>query len=194
MSARQPISAELVRNFVLASHANIEQVKAFYENESGLVRASLDWGEGDWECSLEAAGHMGNTDIAQFLLSKGAPQTVFCAAMLGNVELVRAFVDSDPKVIHQPGVHRISLIYHAALSGKVEIADLLEQCGSPSGKDQALHAAIRFEHVEMVEWLLTHGVTDVNMLNFQKQTPLSAAVEKGYSKIAGMLRDSGGHE
>ena len=191
MSERVPINPDLVKDFVIASHAKLEKVESLEKEEPGLVRASLDWGEGDWESGLEAAGHMGNTDIALFLLDRGAPMTVFCAAMLGETSLVRAFLETDPEMSQRSGVHKISLIYHVAISGKVEMAELLS---SPSDCDQALHAGVKFGHEEMVAWLLDHGADDVNVPNFQKQTPLAAALERGHDQIANLLRENGGHE
>ncbi len=191
MSERRPIAPDLVKEFVLAAHGKPDRVRALYDGDPGLLRASMDWGEGDWECGLEAAGHIGNQEIAEFLLAKGAPMTVFSAAMLGRAELVKAFVDADPETSRRPGVHGISLMYHVALSGKVEIAELL-LTESP-GCDEALHAGVRFGHAEMVAWLLEYA-TDVNVVNFQGLTPLSAAIERNESKIAELLRAKGGRE
>lgn len=160
MSDKNPIDPNLVKEFVLASHASLEKVEALLNKEPGLVRASMDWREGDWECGLEAAGHIGNRDLARFLLANGAPMTIFCAAMLGETDLVGAFLDSDPETAHRPGVHGISLMYHVALSGKVEIADLLLP-HAPPGCDGAIHGAIRFGHTNMVVRLIEHGVDDV---------------------------------
>jgi ankyrin repeat protein len=191
VSDRIPISPDLVKDFVLASHGRLDKVRELQKEEPGLVRASMDWGEGDWESGLEAAGHVGNKDIAQLLLDNDAPMTVFCAAMLGETNLIKAFLGSDPDISRRPGVHKISLMYHVALSGKVEIAELFS---SPPGCDEALHASIRFGHTEMVAWLLDNGANDVNILNFQEKTPLAAALEGEHEKIADLLRANGAHE
>ena len=192
MNDRVPIDAELVREFVVASHAQLEKVTLLSDEEPGLVRASIDWGEGDWECGLEAASHMGNRDIALLLLEKGAAMTVFSAAMLGETKLVRAFLQSDPALASRPGVHGISLIYHVAYSGKVEMAELLPP--EPPGRSDALHAAVRFGHKEMVAWLLENGADDVNKPNFQSKTPLAAAIQRDELEIAELLRQNGGRE
>jgi hypothetical protein len=46
--------------------------------------------------ALEGAGHMGNKDIANFLLSKGARMNIFCAAMLGRLDVVKAILSAFP--------------------------------------------------------------------------------------------------
>ena len=191
---KKPLDGDLVRDFILATHAKLGKVKAFYEKEPNLIRSSWDWGEGDWENGLEAAGHMGHRDIAEFLLSKGAAQTIFSAAMLGEEDIVEALLKADPESVNRVGVHGISLIYHVALSGKVKIAERLQECGTLKGLDSSLHAAVKFGHIEMVDWLLSQGVKDINILNFQKQTPLAAALESGKSEIADLISKSGGHE
>ena len=44
----------------------------------------------DWEASLDAASHMGNGEIDEYLLSKGALPFIFSAAMLGEMDVVKA--------------------------------------------------------------------------------------------------------
>ncbi len=63
-------------------------------DEPRLANATWDWGGGDWESALGAAGHMGRRDIAELLLAHGARLDLFVAAMLGEVEVVRAILDA----------------------------------------------------------------------------------------------------
>ena len=51
-----------------------------------------------------------------------------------------------------------------------------------------------YGHTEMVKWLLAHGATDVNVLNYEGMTPLKVAIEKEYIDIAVVLREHGGIE
>jgi hypothetical protein len=39
---------------------------------------------------------MGRKDIAQYLLESGARMNVFCAAMLGELDLVKALLTAHP--------------------------------------------------------------------------------------------------
>jgi hypothetical protein len=82
------LDMEMVKEFVGAAHANLEKTQTLLESQPALVNATWDWGGGDWETGLGGASHMGSREIALYLLSKGARMDVFCAAMLGNIEIV----------------------------------------------------------------------------------------------------------
>ena len=109
---------ELVREIVTVSHFDLKRVKELVDARPSLARAAWDWGFGDWESALGAASHMGNRPIAEFLLSKGATPTLFSAAMLGQFELVKAFIAASPGVQRQRGPHSISLLAHAKVGGE----------------------------------------------------------------------------
>lgn len=111
------LSPEWVKDFVAKAHGDLEQVRTMLEQEPGLLNAAWDWGDGDWETALGAAAHMGNRDIALYLLEKGARIDLFAAAMLGKLDIVKAILQDDPRALHAPGPHTISLIAHAAAGG-----------------------------------------------------------------------------
>lgn len=119
------LDADLVREFVGAGHGNLDKVKEMLEQQPALINATWDWGGGDWETALGGASHMGNKPIAEYLLSKGARMDVFCAAMLGKTEIVKAFLADDPKVVDLKGPHTISLIRHARAGKQDAIAEML---------------------------------------------------------------------
>jgi hypothetical protein len=108
---------ELVREMVTVSHYDLNRVKALVELRPSLARAAWDWGFGDWETALGAASHMGNRPIAECLISKGARPSLFSSAMLGHLEVVRAFVAAQPGVQRIRGPHSISLLAHAKAGG-----------------------------------------------------------------------------
>ena len=76
-----------------ASHRNLAKVRELVERQPALARSAVDWGFGDWESALGAAAHTGRREIAELLLANGAQPTLFSAAMLGHLDVVRAFVD-----------------------------------------------------------------------------------------------------
>ncbi len=123
-SERPPrLEPDLVKKFVGVSHSSLEDVKKLYEEQPALVNATWDWGGGDWETGLGAASHVGNKEIAEFLLSKGARMDVFAAVMLGKKQIFEAFLADDPEVIHLKGPHGISLIHHAERGGDAELIE-----------------------------------------------------------------------
>jgi len=185
--------------FVAAAHRDLEKVKAMVAQDPKLVLASIDTGNvgiGDWETGLNGAAHTGHRDIALFLLSHGARIDACCAAMLGYREVVLALLKADPSIATVKGPHNLTLLYHAAISGDVVIAEAIKPLLPSESPDfnQALSAAARDGRLEMTKWLLTNGVTNVNAPDGFRKTPLKIALEKGYEDLASVLRDHGGRE
>jgi hypothetical protein len=118
MEKKAALNADLVQEFVGNAHGNFERVKELLEAEPALVNATWDWGGGDFETALGAAAHMGNKLIANFLLERGARLDIFAAAMLGNLDVVKAALMAYPKALHTPGPHGIPLIAHAEAGGE----------------------------------------------------------------------------
>jgi len=106
-----------VQSVVGASHGNFDLVRQLVTEQPALAKASWDWGFGDWETALGAASHTGRRPIAEFLIANGAQPTVFSAAMLGDVDTVRAFLTTDPALFRLHGPHGLSLLSHARSGG-----------------------------------------------------------------------------
>lgn len=191
--ARQDL--DLVKAFVGAGHGdkNVEQVKEMLVKDPKLVFASWDWGEGDWESALGGASHTGSRDMARLLLEKGARIDSFCAAMLGERQVVAALIAANPAVVTTRGPHTYTLLYHVAISGDVAMAELLKPHLGPRAGiyNQALHAAVRGGHLEMTSWLLNNGVSNTNLEDALGRRPLETAVEKGFTDVAEELRKHG---
>ncbi len=113
-----PIDLELVSEFVLKAHGDLGIVKQLLEQEPAIVNAAWDWGGGDWETALGAAAHVGRRDIAEHLLEHGARMDVFAAAMLGEIDIVRAMLDAQPSLREARGPHGIPLVAHAEAGGE----------------------------------------------------------------------------
>ena len=109
---------ELVREMVTVSHFNLKRVKELVEARPALAKAAWDWGFGDWETALGAASHMGNRAIAEYLIANGAGVSLFSAAMLGQLEVVKAFVSASPHAQRVRGPHGISLLAHSKMGGE----------------------------------------------------------------------------
>ena len=107
-----------VQDFVIYAHSELDMVQKLLEKEPGLINSAMDWGQGDWETGLGGASHMGRRDIVEFLLEKGARIDLFCAAMLGQLDAVKAFLTLQPKLIDAKGPHGFSLHFHAQVGGK----------------------------------------------------------------------------
>ncbi|MFN0035395.1 MAG: ankyrin repeat domain-containing protein [Saprospiraceae bacterium] len=109
---------ELVKEWVGKAHSDLARVKELFAQEPRLLNASRDHGGGDFESALEAAGHVGNREIAEFLLANGARMNVFCAAMLGEIKLVKATLKAFPDLKKSAGPHGLKLKHHAQKGGE----------------------------------------------------------------------------
>ena len=112
------INRLLVQDFVIYAHSDLPMTKKLLEKEPALLNATMDWGAGDWETGLGGASHMGRRDIAGFLLEKGARIDIFCAAMMGLLDAVKAFLTLEPKLIDAKGPHGFTLHFHAQVGDK----------------------------------------------------------------------------
>jgi len=124
------LDLDLVEDFVRAAHVDLERTEKLLGERPFLVNATWEWGGGDFETALGGASHMGNAEIARFLLAHGARMDVFCAAMLGKIEIVRAFLADDPGVVHLPGPHGIPLLAHAKAGKQDAVIELLQAHGA----------------------------------------------------------------
>jgi hypothetical protein len=113
-----------VQEFVGHAHGDLEAVRAALEVDPTLANAAWDWGDGDWETGLGAAAHMGRRDIAELLLAHGARMDVFVAAMLDQVEIVRAMLPCYPA--EPVGPHGIPLRKHAEAGNAEGVLALLD--------------------------------------------------------------------
>ena len=123
---------ELVKEFVTKAHNDLDRVKVLLAQEPGLLNAWWDWGGGDFETAMEAAGHMGLQDTANFLLSNGARMNIFCAAMLGKLGIVKGMLTAFPELKNSKGPHGLKLIHHATKGGAeaVEVLSYLKSIGA----------------------------------------------------------------
>ena len=113
-----PIDTKIVNEFVKVAHSDLDKVKDMLKQYPLLLNSSWDWGGGDFETALGAAGHMGRKDIADFLLSNGARADIFVLAMLGKTEIVKAMLRDFPSLLNSNGPHGFTLLHHAVKGGK----------------------------------------------------------------------------
>jgi len=107
----------VVEEFVRKAHGDFAATKALLAETPGLLNATWDWGGGDFEMGIGGAGHMGNREIAEFLIGQGGRMDIFVAAMLGKLDIVRAMVAAYPGLLQSKGPHGIPLMAHAKKGG-----------------------------------------------------------------------------
>ena len=130
----EPYKAELVKEFVGAGHNRLEKVKELLEEFPNLVYARHDWGNGDFEEGIEGAGHVGNKEIARYLIEKGARPNIFVLTMLGETAIVKAILEKYPSLVNSLGAHGYTLLHHATRGGE-DAKALLEYVQSKGLKE-----------------------------------------------------------
>jgi hypothetical protein len=128
------LAPELVRDFVGAGHKDLAKIKEILQINPNFINASWDWGGGDFETAIEAAGHVGNKEIANYLLGLGARSNLFVMTMLGKTQIVKAQLEAYPHLLFSKGPHGFSLLHHAQRGG-ADAAELLEYIQSKGLKE-----------------------------------------------------------
>jgi hypothetical protein len=186
---KPPLPADMVSEFVRVAHFDLVKVKEMVEKEPMVVNACWDWGGGDFETGLGGASHVGNRDIANYLMDHGARKDIYCSAMLGDRDLVHAFIKTIPGIANVDGPHKLSLLYHVAISGDTKMAAMVKpHILDQEDYNQALHAAVRNGNAAMTEWMLKNGVNDPDTKDFAGNTPLQNAEKKNYKEIVELLK------
>jgi hypothetical protein len=127
-----PLKPELVKEFVVSAHFDLEKTKSLLAETPSLLNATWDWGGGDFEMAIGGAGHMGRRDIALFLIGQGGRFDLFVAAMLGRLDVVKPMLMAFPHLAESKGPHGIPLMVHAQKGGQeaAEVAAFLEGLNS----------------------------------------------------------------
>jgi hypothetical protein len=113
-----PVPLSTTASCASSSPTDLDAVRKALDVHPALANACWDWGGGDWETALGASSHVGRRDIAELLLAHGARLDVFAAAMLGELEVVRAVLAAHPEALHVLGPHGIPLRAHAEAGGE----------------------------------------------------------------------------
>jgi|SRR6185437_11792255 len=113
-----PLPLPLVKDFVIAGHGNFDKVKSMLLETPNLIYTKFDWGNGDYEAAIEGAGHVGNKEIADYLLEAGSRVTIYVLTMLGKTDLVKPILETYPALMTAKGPHGFTLLHHAKVGGK----------------------------------------------------------------------------
>lgn len=183
------ISLELVRSFVAAAHYDLGKIQTMLKEEPGLLHAAMNWGDDDWETALGAASHVGRRDIAEWLLEQGARMDIFAAAMLGELDIVKAFIERYPSMAKARGPHGIGLKQHALMGGD-RAKDVLEYLQTFDDPKEGFSGMIVVENCIEVK----PGMADLVLDRFRK--PKSVHTFKGFVRmdVLHSVNDAGNEE
>ena len=116
-SSTEQLKQELVKEFVGAGHGNLDRVKELLSEFPNLLFSSYDWGNGDFEEAIEGAGHVGDYEIAEYLITQGARVNLFVLTMMGQTHLVKPVLEKYPELLQAKGAHGFTLLHHAKAGG-----------------------------------------------------------------------------
>jgi len=176
--AKPPVIDELVGN----AHGNLARVKELLEANPELVDRKASWNE----TPIEAATQMGNREIIDYLIARGAPVDFFTALVLGRSEEV----GRQPELINARGIHDLPALYFAAIGGDVGTARKVIEAGADvNARSQAaapIHGAVMGGNAAMVQLLLDHGA-DPSLKDYAERDAKSLAMAIQRSDLAALF-------
>lgn len=183
-----------VREMVGASHGNIARVRELLEQSPALAKATYDWGFGDWETALGAASHVGNREIASLLIANGARPDMFTFAMLGQLDVVKAYVAANPGIQRTPGPHGLTLLHHARRGGKESLAvvEYLETLGDADNGHTSL--PLTDEEKQMYTGEYAFGKEPADVLKISLDRNGAPGITRQPDGVSRVLYCQGNHE
>ena len=180
-----------INDLLMACHGDYNRVREIVEAQPELVNQA---GAAPFagETPLGAASHMGQIDIAEYLLSRGAPLDIYAAAMLGRTVEVEQFLDAEPSLARggNPRAHGIPALHFPIVGNHIDILQLMVARGADVNAMGVLHAAVGYGRPEMARWLIEQGA-DVNGANWDGTRPLHYAASFGQADLCQLLLDHG---
>ncbi|WP_420322610.1 hypothetical protein [Flagellimonas sp.] len=120
---------ELILEFVFAAHRSLEETRTILDKYPLLLNCTSQFTKGDFETAVGGASHMGRKDIADFLVERGARLDIFNYAFLGCDDFVKKWVTDHPNFLNAPGPHGFTLLHHAEVGGRKDLAEWLKSKG-----------------------------------------------------------------
>lgn len=120
---------DLILEFVFAAHKSLEETKKILDKYPMLLNCTSQFKKGDFETAVGGASHMGRRDIADFLISRGARLDIFNYAFLGYDDFVMKLVTDHPNFLNAPGPHGFTLLHHAEVGKRKDLAEWLQSKG-----------------------------------------------------------------
>ena len=120
---------EAINELVSAAHKSLDDTRKIIEAKPLLLNCASQISKGDFETAMGGASHMGRRDIVDLLISKGARMDIFSYAFLGYDDFIRKQITEHPKLLNSPGPHGFTLLHHAEVGDREELAEWLRSKG-----------------------------------------------------------------
>ncbi|XP_071115831.1 serine/threonine-protein phosphatase 6 regulatory ankyrin repeat subunit A-like [Haliotis cracherodii] len=172
-----------------------------------VSRNIVDINSTDYRGRTPVMGAMlkGHKAVFDLLVSKGCKMTVedvFGDNILhkacdgGNVEIVEYIVSRNIVNINSTGYVRRTPVMSAVLKGHKAVFVLLVSKGcdltvKDKNNDNILYAACDGGNVEIVEYIVSHNIVDINITDYRGRTPAMRAVFKGHKAVFDLFVSKG---
>ncbi|XP_046543239.1 ankyrin repeat domain-containing protein 50-like [Haliotis rubra] len=154
---------------------------------------------------MEAA-RRGLREMLHLLVNKGGDLSLIddngnnilhMACLGGNIEIVKHVLSQDVVDINSRGQYGRTAVMFAAEKGHCEVFDILVSGGGDvslvdGSGNSILHVACIGGNVDMVKYVLSQNLVDINSGGQYGRTPLMSAVGKGRRDVFDLLVSSGG--
>lgn len=145
-----------------------------------LNKAVVDPVDKEGLTPLYEAAKRGHKDTASILLLNGAATNIFIASFLGDLDAIKKYLESDPKLINATDAEGWTPLHGAAYNGQLATAKILISKGANVNAINGtgwtpLHSAASQGHLSVVKLLVENGA-DVNAKDKDTEwTPLDLA-------------------
>ncbi|XP_067673680.1 putative ankyrin repeat protein RF_0381 [Haliotis asinina] len=151
--------------------------------------ANINIGDENGVTPAMIAAQIGRRDILELLVKRGADlsltndeerNVLHVACMEGNMEVAKYIHSQNIIGIESTDGFETTPLMFAAVSGKIEVFSFLIRIGADVSRENAngeniLHLSCRSEIVEIVNFILTQNILNVNCTGTYGTTPLMAA-------------------
>ncbi|XP_067682911.1 ankyrin repeat domain-containing protein 50-like [Haliotis asinina] len=152
---------------------------------------------------LMKAAYHGHTDVFDYLVSIGAnvslvdndgDNLLHFASMGGHANMVEHILSQDLVNINSKGKHGRTPLMRAAYYGNTKMLDLLVRKGSRISSvddtgENILHLASMGGHLEMVKYILSHNMADINAKDNDGDTAAMLAKLYGHRAVYDFLQN-----
>ncbi|MBO0323178.1 hypothetical protein J0X14_12795 [Muricauda sp. CAU 1633] len=120
---------DLIQEFVFAAHKSLEETQRILKKYPLLLNSTSQFKKGDFETAVGGASHMGRKDIVDYLVGRGARLDIFNYAFLGYDDFIKKMLTDYPHLLNSYGPHGFTLLHHAQVGERKELADWLQSKG-----------------------------------------------------------------
>ncbi|XP_067652079.1 putative ankyrin repeat protein RF_0381 [Haliotis asinina] len=161
-------------------------------------------GLGKKTAAMIAAG-CGHKEVVELLVENGADLSLACASgsnilhlacSRGRLEVVKYILSQNIVDINSRGLKKKTPVMNAAESGHKDVVELLVEKGAnlslacDTGSN-ILHFTCSKGRLEVVKYILSQNILDINSRGMMKKTPVMNAAESGHKEVVELLVENG---